>query len=401
MTTARIVRHLHVVVFTTVTLLMATRAAIAQSGMPQFRLVEDLRLDAIVEDFSAFSRVVVGPKGTMAVPLPQDMQIRIYDSTGRRVAAVGRRGSGPGEFQHFGAMTWIGDTLFVDDGRQRRVSYIGATGEVLRTSMLQQPLAPQIGGRAVPDTAYRFFIAQAGSANGAVFGIATLSIRGAASRRVLVSVLPTGAARVIATPPKYNDERWMITIAGLENPVPFAFAPLIVFAADGRRFAFVTTEQILSGGTYAVVVINAKGDTVFVRRYPFLGVRIPPSVVDSAIDAMAPKPGQAREEGADPSRFQAIARQRIPAVYPPVDHVVLALDHTVWVTLRATPEGREAIVLNARGAVVATVRLPPRSRVQQATSSHLWLTETDVDGLTSVVRYRIVRPGCAGSECGT
>lgn len=390
-------RHLRAGLFTAGTLLVTSGATTAQSDVPRLQLVEDLRLDANVEDFSAFSRVIVGPKGQMAVPLAQDMEIRLYDAAGRRVATAGRRGSGPGEFQHFGAVVWIGDTLFVDDQRERRVTYIGPAGEVLRTRALPQPRVPRTDGRAISDSSFLFFIAQAGSADGAVFGIAALSsgrLAGptGAYQRVLLSLSTDGAARVIATPPPYNDARWMITIGGLENRVPFALEPQIVFSADGSRFAFMTTDQSVRDGTYAVTVFDARGDTVFARRYPFRGVPIPRSAVDSAIEAMAPKSGAPREEGSDPSRFQAVARQRIPATYAPVERIVLGLDHTTWLTLRATPQGREALVLNAVGTVVASVLLPPQSRVQQATSSHLWVTEADADGLTSVVRYRIVRP---------
>jgi hypothetical protein len=35
--------------------------------------------------------------------------------------------------------------------------------------------------------------------------------------------------------------------------------------------------------------------------------------------------------------------------------------------------------------------LPPRSRVQNATSTNVWMTETDEFDLVSVVRYRIER----------
>jgi hypothetical protein len=185
----------------------------------------------------------------------------------------------------------------------------------------------------------------------------------------------------------------MITIGGLSKYLPFALQPQIVFSADGSRFAFLTADLSRREGTYAVAVLEANGDTVFAREYPFQGVSIPSSAIDSAIAAMAPRPGQPREEGAAPlSRFQDAARQRIPAVYAPVERIVLGLDHTVWLTLRATPEGREAVVLDARGTPMATVPLPARSVVQGATSSHLWVTETDADDLASIVRYRIARP---------
>lgn len=365
----------------------------AQTNLPRLRLVEDLRLDADAEDFSVVNRVVVGPHGRMAVPLPQDLEIRLYDATGRSVAAVGRRGGGPGEFQHLGAMTWLGDTLVVDDQRQRRATYIDANGNVLGTFRLPAPFVETPAGTGASDSLFHFFHTHAATPTGSLLGIAHVSVRGVRTQvmpTAVVSLSRDGVARMIATPPQYTDERWSITINGLTNPVPFAFRPQIVFAADGSRFAFMTADQGGGKGTYSVEVFDAGGDTLFARRYPFRGVPIPASAADSAIRAMAPSPEQ-REAGSNPARFQAAARQRMPAVYAPVEQLLLALDGTTWVTLRTAGAEREVIVHDALGAPTASVLLPPRTRVQQASATHVWMTESDSLGLTSVVRYRIMR----------
>src|SRR5690606_8416264 len=80
---------------------------------PQVTLREDLRLDANAEDFSAVTRVSIGPRGQIAIPLYRDLHVRLYDADGRRIATVGRRGSGPGEFGSLTALGWIRDTLWV------------------------------------------------------------------------------------------------------------------------------------------------------------------------------------------------------------------------------------------------------------------------------------------------
>jgi hypothetical protein len=358
------------------------------------RLVEDLRLDANAEDFSLVGRVAVGADGRMAIALPQDMEVRLYDPAGNRIASVGRRGGGPGEFKHLGAMTWIGDTLMVDDQRQRRVTYIDAAGAVLRTVPLPGPMAPTALSATSADTTFRFFIAHSGSTTGDILGMAHVSVgppssTGSSPWRVL-SLAPDGSARIIAQPPQYEDERWTVTIAGLSNYIPFALRPQIVFAVDGSRIAFLTADQSTAVATYSLTVLNADGEPLFARDYSLPGEAIPPAAVDSAIAAMAP-PGQPREEGSDPSRFQALARERMPAVYAPVERVMLAVDGTTWLTMRATAAGTEALILDAHGTLVSTVPLPPRSRVQNATSTNVWMTETDEFDLVSVVRYRIER----------
>ena len=86
-----------------------------QSGVGDWGLVEDLRLDANVEDFSVVSWVYVGPQGEIVVPERQDYRVRVYDSTGTLMATIGRRGEGPGEFQAPGPVFWAADTLVVFD----------------------------------------------------------------------------------------------------------------------------------------------------------------------------------------------------------------------------------------------------------------------------------------------
>ena len=184
----------------------------------------------------------------------------------------------------------------------------------------------------------------------------------------------------------------MVWIDGFGQSIPFAHQSQYAYAADGTRLGFMTADQSRRDGSFRITVLRASGDTLFERDYPVDGEPISSAAIDSAIAAMAPRPGQSSYEGRPPaSRYQAEARQRMPVIHPPVEGLMLALDGTVWVTLRATPAGQEALVLDSLGTPVATVPLPPRSRVQQATATHLWVTEIDDDGLTSVVRYRIVR----------
>jgi hypothetical protein len=75
-------------------------------------------------------------------------------------------------------------------------------------------------------------------------------------------------------------------------------------------------------------------------------------------------------------------------------------DNTVWITRRRTAEGVVAVVLNSRGDQVASVLLPPRSRILEASLGELLVSETDADGLSSVVRYRVSgRGACGPPEC--
>lgn len=266
-------------------------------------------------------------------------------------------------------------------------------GAVIDTHLLSSPLAPTTV-RAESDTTFRFFQVRGALPGGDVIGVARVGT-GAfleSTARVLLSLSKDGSARVVAMPPQAIDDRWMITIDGLSNWIPLALQPQIVFAADGRRFAFMTADQSGQEGTFAIAVFEANGDTVFAGQYPFQGVPIPSSAIDSAIAAMVSEPGPREEGGPNPSQFQAAARERMPKVYSPVEAIMLASDSTTWITMRPTADGANAMVLDTEGTPLASVLLPPRSRIRHASGTHVWVTETDAFDLTSVVRYRIERP---------
>ena len=58
---------------------------------PPLELVEELRLDPNVEDFSVVNRLSVGPRGQIVVAQPQARQLRMYDSSGVRVGRAKAR----------------------------------------------------------------------------------------------------------------------------------------------------------------------------------------------------------------------------------------------------------------------------------------------------------------------
>lgn len=354
-------------------------------GVEQWRLVEDLRLDADAEGFSLVESVQVGSHGWIAVSLPQDSEVRIYDPGGRLASTVGRRGEGPGEFQHIGSLTWIADTLVIDDERLRRHTFVDLDGVVLRSRTVPTPFAeasatPRDGGESIR---FHLFLPISAAPGNEALGIAApmVPLRGperVPAPRILVAISADGEARLIATPPYLHDERWTVTLAGRYNPVPFALRPLWAVSSNAERLVFASADQTRREGTFRVTMIELDGDTVFDRSYPFVGAPVTSAEADSAVATMTTI-----------DRFQEEARQRVPEVHAPIEDIVPALDGTVWVTLRGPSTGREVMVLDSDGTPLALVALPSGSRVQDATRTHLYATETDAYGLLSVVRYRI------------
>ena len=193
------------------------------------------------------------------------------------------------------------------------------------------------------------------------------------------------------------DERLAIEAFGFTDFAPFVFVPTTVTSVTGDRIAHMASiATSRDGGTFTVSVFRPTGDTTFVRSFPFLGVAISKSARDSAL-AEYSEGGERGKAVID--RLQEQARQKLPPAYAGVENILLGLDNTVWITLRATAEGRPALVLNGKGDPIATVLVPKNSRLRQANATQLWMTEKDSDGLISVVRYKVSGINCGATGC--
>lgn len=362
-----------------------------QTGVGEWEFVEDLRLDANAEDFSAIGRLYVGPQREIVVPEPQDARLRIYDSNGTLVTMIGRSGEGPGEFQAPAPVFWAADTLVVFDMLLGRATYLLPDGTPARTEAGRFFRLGLVAPDA--DSTFMAFTPEAVDDEGAKFGVAYLNFSTGGSREaqlVVLRVSRDGEPSVVATAPQHDDERWNVTISGLTNPVPFVFRPWPEIAPDGSRFLFATTDQSTLDPTYNLTLVRPTDDTVFSRSYEYLGEPIPDSAMDRGIADMVPESDLAR-------RFRAVARERAPLVYPPAA-VTLGLDGTIWVELRRTDRGTPVDVLSETGDPIGSLLLPPRSRIRQASMTHVWVTEYDPLDLASVVRYRVVRHTGTGPQ---
>jgi hypothetical protein len=140
-------------------------------------------------------------------------------------------------------------------------------------------------------------------------------------------------------------------------------------------------------GTYEVTALDLEGDTVFVRRFPFPVEPLSQSVGDSAIQA-----GIARVEEFFPNSDLADAVRRdggYPPIYPPLVNLLLGSDGTVWIELRAQPEGVSYHAIDSDGNPIGTLALRPGSRISAAAMNEVWVIERDEVGMQSLVKYAV------------
>lgn len=365
----------------------------AQAPLPRKQIVEEMRIDATREDLPDVAGLRVGPSGQIAIFVYKDTHLRFYDASGKRLGVFGRKGRGPGEFDGYTSFGWVGDTLWLYDPSQLRVTYVSPSLKLLRTETLDHLNRMGRSEDKVPVGAIGSFSPGA-IANGRYVGTATMASETpnapfhSNSRVISIPTRgagkPTDAGAVMLA----SEQSWASIVATERysmSVVPFAFYPGTVFSPDGSRFAVVTTDTAATPRDYTITLVSARGDTVFRRTYPNRGAQIPKAVAESTFAARFGRSSPAMRE---------MGRARMPKSYPALHSfpggVVLGNDGSVWVQTWDLPgSGSSAIMLDALGKPVLEVKLRPRTTLQAASRTALWVEETDGDGLTSVVRYRV------------
>jgi hypothetical protein len=372
------------------------------SGQKVAKLTEDLRLDATKEDFPRVSSVAVGPKEQIVVLVPNEMNFRVYDSTGRKLGAFGRVGSGPGEFRSPGSIGWTADTIWVFDYNLRRFSWFGPDMKLLRTEPLPPPKMP---GVPTPEGNLSgvFFMPSVLMPDGSLLGsgnVAKSAQRGQPWENFVGIQAPSGDVTKLPMSPNFEDPRWDMFHAGFSRSVPFTVRPQVAMT-NGSRMGLMTIENGRDGGTISVTTyglggwltgrtLEEKMKVELSKKIQFKGEPIPSSVRDSVMAAFVPPPGRPTEGPADlPLKFQAMAKERMPSFYNPVESLLLGLDKTVWL-LRPTRNDRwSADVYDGHGNLLGRVEPPYKTRIRHGTATHVWTTQRDEDDLISIVRYRI------------
>ena len=114
------------------------RATAPPAWGEQLRLIEEVRIGKLegAEEylFGSIDDVAVGRAGMIYVADGQVPIIRSYDAQGRFVRNIGRKGSGPGEYQAIGGMRTLRDgRLALWDNRNQRITIYSDTGAVIDT----------------------------------------------------------------------------------------------------------------------------------------------------------------------------------------------------------------------------------------------------------------------------
>ena len=365
----------------------------AQGAAARWTLTPELRIGSREQEESALSRIpalAVGSDGRIYVSQPLGRAVWVFDARGRRLTNLGRRGNGPGEFQDPRELGWRGDSLWVNDAAQKRLTlFAGASRPAVTISMgnelyalaaladgsilaRESPLATDIGSGRVPFVSY-YRLSRTGARLGTVARVDArhnwMFIRNPAPGRELPNTLrsqPFSDARLVAVSASGQD------VVVVDRP-----------AASGSRATFTVTHH------------DARGRPTWTVRIPYTPRRLTRELIEDSIAPQARMIAAVPDFGATAATVAGWMRDRLytPRNLPPVTAVIAARDGTTWLRREPAP-GPVALwtVLGRDGRVLATVQAPSALRIMEADAQHVWGVMKDELDVPYVVVYRVNRP---------
>lgn len=356
------------------------------------QLIPELRIGSVDRANYALTSVralEVGTDGSIFVSQSDEATIRVFDSTGRFLRNIGRRGNGPGEFQDVSRLGWSGDTLWVSDYQQSRISMFSQSGELLNSMTIGGPILPGVSARPTSPAALLkdgnvLGLPSAGSLDPTSTPFVRMGRDGRLvetfgsriSDRVVTTVGESSGEqfRFLSSPVVQQGSLWSLTLGGealviVHRPLP---------RTSDRAF-------------FEVELLRSAADTMFSRRYYYtpepITRRMADSIVEHRVAASLENPPpwlprqlveQTQRNSVDISPFQA-----------PVTAVVGGRDGTIWIRLEDIGVPVEWTVLDIRGEVYGYFRAPSGFGILQAERNMVWGTETDALGVQYVVRYAV------------
>ncbi|HWA15948.1 MAG TPA: 6-bladed beta-propeller, partial [Gemmatimonadales bacterium] len=346
---------------------------------PSFELADSVR--AIL---SGVVRLVVAPDSSLYLLDWRIPAVLHLDHSGAFRQAIGRQGSGPGEFAQVYSIGLHGDSLWAGDAAQVRMTLFDRKGPGVHTVPF---------GRSAPRQA----AAGAYSVRGLPFGIfpdGSLLLEESTpdperpTHGLLLRADRT--MRVLDTIATLPGERQAMSFRLVDGavliPEPFSDSPLYGVSADGSLLVLVNRRAATSTSDAELTVMGLRNGTtrVFTRTIGYTPRRLGSRQIDSAAAMFA---GDA--SGGVPA--DTIRRRMFkPAYLPPVTEVRVGRDGTVWLKVQfgdGPADADEYMQLSPRGLPQRRVVTPRGFRLLEADRRSVWGTVTDSLDVPEVRRY--------------
>jgi hypothetical protein len=309
-------------------------------------------------------RIVAAPWATA--------ELRVYDSTGCWLRDIGRRGSGPGEFEGLG---WVhlapGDTLVTYEPMNRRISVFDSAGRFQRLVSIQAPPAAEYprlvaaAGGWLLASARRFQPIPAG------FGL--MGIRRSLYRYSMSGELVDS---LLELPPHET-----ISVGG-GGTWSRPFEPRSLVDALGDRFFVASTER------FEIRAHRLDGTLERVIRRP---EPTRPLAGGEYAAAVAASVAEVSDPAARARRAAIYASAPAVTVRPAFAHFTPSAGGGLWVQHFDTPQrfSRQASIFDREGDWLGDVTLPEGLLPLQVGRDFVLGTWQDADGATHVRVHRL------------
>lgn len=336
--------------------------------------------------------------GRLFVLQPQESEVKVFDPQGSRISTIGRRGSGPGELMLPTSMGIRGDSLWVADMQQSRLSWFNLDGDLLSDVRLSVfaygpnmfpvgPGEPLVDGTFLARPAGRFVPGD--NTVGEMLPpmpLLKLSREGRNMDTVVVvgpSRRPSGVIQRIV-----DGQPWQTQFRQFFNDAHF-----ILLSNDGASVVVIERPAARSGAVsaYTVTRVNIHGDTVFRATLRYTPRPLTAAEVDSVVSQRLPPPDRT-PMGLTPERLRRELERALyrPEYHPPVRSAFTDHEGRIWLGL-AQPRLAYAVwqVLDSLGRPEAAVLADPGVTLMGAGSARVWGVRTDELDVPYVVVYEL------------
>jgi len=310
-------------------------------------------------------RVAVDTAGRAYIQDYSDMAIKVFDTQGKYLHAIGRKGEGPGEFAFIGDMVPLPDgRLLVTDFQARRTSLFGTEGQFL----ISYPWKKNF---------QKVYLATDTSCT------LEQGVYAEEVRERWVKTIDFAGEELISFGKFRFPEIKMVRVGEsgmVSTSVPWT--PASVFAGDNSRqwLYHCPVDQ------YLIEVYDQKGKLFRKIDRPYEAVPVTDEDINELKSEMTERP--------DSPSAKLYAQMEFPRVKPVADLMIVDSDGNLWVrTSEVKKEGKKEIaaydIFNPDGFYGARVWLDIIPSV--FAGGKMYLTDEDeTTGLRQVKRYRII-----------
>ncbi|UCD24507.1 MAG: hypothetical protein JSW51_00895 [Gemmatimonadota bacterium] len=301
-------------------------------------------------------------------------ELRFYDRDGGYLFAAGKEGGGPGEFRSVGRLWALGDTLFVMDYQQMRVSLFDTAGEFLHSfnltlteeGILPIPADLFSNGMLLIEHDLRERDRESGLYRDSVL-LLTYSLNGDVSDTI--GRFP-------------DDETYFLIEQDRITSLPRPFGLESQSDVAGDRLYFGASDS------YEIRVFRSNGSLERIIRRP-----VPNPVLEQALADEYHERLAERQSRMSPS-FRQLSRQaELPDTKPAYSRILVDPGNNLWVAEYPSHDAEQSLwnVFDPEGRWLGTVETPYGGYIYQIGEDFLLGVWVDELGVEQVRLYRIER----------